>query len=172
MGWRIAVAVTVALACGTTIPVRAQERPANAASAVSAKELTREQFRALAPNAMIDFGNEQMTKGDFLERNKKQLEEAVKKFEESRARTLTEFEARHKALLDREKTALAEANKTVEAEVARLVAADAAAHGANWAARKKQAAELLGEAALASPLTRMQLEKQAADLLAPAGGAR
>jgi len=172
MGWRIAVAVTVALACGATIAARAQERPANAASAVSSKDLTREQFRALAPNAMIDFGNERMTKNDFLERNKKTFEEAVKKFDESKARALTEFEAQHKALLDREKAALAEANKTVEAEVARLVAADAAAHGANWEARKKQAADLLGEAERTSPLTRSQLEKQAADLLAPAGGAR
>jgi hypothetical protein len=168
MGWRIAVAVTVALVCGVTVAATAQEQLSNVAPAVSAKELTRAQFQALAPNAVIDFGNERMTKSDFLERNKKAFEEAVKNLEESKARSLTEFEARHKAMLDREKAALAEANKKVETEVARLVAADAAAHGANWEARKKQAADLLGEAARASPLTRSQLEKQAADLLAPA----
>jgi hypothetical protein len=45
--------------------------------------------------------------------------------------------------------------------------ADAAAHGPDWAARKKQAADLLARAAKASPLDRSELEKQADDLLAP-----
>jgi hypothetical protein len=35
----------------------------------------------------------------------------------------------------------------------------------NWAARKKQAAELLEQAAKASPLERSELEKQADELL-------
>ena len=84
MGWRIAVAVTVALVCGVTVAATAQEQPSNVAPAVSAKELTRAQFRALAPNAVIDFGNERITKSDFLERNKKAFEEAVKNLEESK----------------------------------------------------------------------------------------
>ena len=72
------IAVTVALVCGVSVAATAQEQPSNvAAPAVPAKELTRAQFQALAPNAVIDFGNERMTKSDFLERNKKAFEEAV-----------------------------------------------------------------------------------------------
>jgi hypothetical protein len=172
MGWRTVVPVTVALACGATLAATAQQSPVTPTPAVSAKSLTREQFEALALGAVIDFGSERMTKGDFLERNKRTFDAAVKDLQESRARSLTEFEARHKALIEREKAALVEANKKVEAEVARLVAADAAAHGANWEARKKQAVELLDEAAQASPITRSELEKKAADLLAPANRAQ
>jgi hypothetical protein len=84
-----------------------------------------------------------------------------------RARSLAEFEAQREALIDKRKAALAEANKKVEDEVNRLVAADAAAHGPNWEARKKQAAELLHQAESAAPTERSTLEKQGADLLAP-----
>ena len=82
-----------------------------------------------------------------------------------RARARAQSDARRKALLDKRAAELAEANKKAEAEIARLVAADAAKHGPNWAARKKQAAELLERAAKASPLERSELEKQADELL-------
>ena len=95
------------------------------------------------------FGCEQITKSVFQARNVKAVEEARKQLQDARARAQAGFEARRTALLDRRAAALAEANKKVEAEVARLVAADAAAHGANWEARKKQAADLIGEAARA-----------------------
>jgi acyl-CoA reductase-like NAD-dependent aldehyde dehydrogenase len=42
-----------------------------------------------------------------------------------------------------------------------------AAHGPNWEARKKQAADLFEKAAKATPTERSELLKQAADLLAP-----
>jgi acyl-CoA reductase-like NAD-dependent aldehyde dehydrogenase len=43
-----------------------------------------------------------------------------------------------------------------------------AAHGPNWEARKKQAADLFEKAAKATPTERFDLLKRAADLLAPA----
>jgi hypothetical protein len=167
MGWKLVVLITAALVCGSLVAANAQEKPANAASAIFAKELTREQFQALAPDAVIDINGERITKSAFQARNIKAVEEAAKHVQDLRARSLTEFDARRKALIERQQAALAEANKKVEAEVARLVAADAAAHGPNWQARKKQAAELLDQAARATPTERSALEKQAADLLAP-----
>jgi hypothetical protein len=47
------------------------------------------------------------------------------------------------------------------------VAADAAAHGPKSEACKKQAADLLDQAEKASPPERSEIEKMAADLLAP-----
>jgi hypothetical protein len=167
MRWKMIVPITAALVCGSLLAAHAQEKPANAAAAISAKDLTREQFQALAPDAVIEINGERITKSELQARNVKAVEEAAKQVQELRARSLAEFEARRRAFIDKRKAALAEANKKFEAEVSRLVAADAAAHGPNWEARKKQAAELLDRAEHADPTERSTLEKQAADLLAP-----
>ena len=129
--------------------------------------MTREQFQALPPDAVIEINGETITKSAFRARNVKAVEEAAKRLPELRARARAQSDARRKAFLDKRAAELAEANKKVEAEVAKLVAADAAKHGPNWEARKKQAADLLERAAKASPLERSELEKQADNLLAP-----
>ena len=167
MGWRTTVPVAAALACGGPAAATAQEKPADAAAAISGKDLTREQFLALPPDAVIDINGERMTKSEFQARNLKSLQEAAKQSQDARAQSLAAFEARRKALLDKRAAALAEANKKVEAEIAKLAAADAAKHGPNWEARKKQAADLFEKAAKATPTERSDLLKQAADLLAP-----
>ncbi len=165
--WQCVVSVTAALLCSSLVAANAQDKIANEASAISAKELTREQFQALAPDAVIEINGERITKSAFQERNAEGLEEAAKQLQDIRAQSLAAFEARRKALLDKQAAVLAEANKKVETEVAKLVAADAAHHGPNWEARKKQAADLLDQAAKAAPAERSALEKRAADLLAP-----
>jgi len=167
MGWKRVVPITAALICGSLVAANAQERPATAAAAISAKDLTPEQFKALAPDAVIEINGERITKSAFQARNAKAIEEAAKQVQDLRTRLQTQFEARRKTLVEKQKAALAEANTKFEAEVNRLVAADAAAHGPNWEARKKQAAELLHRAENATPTERSALEKQAADLLAP-----
>ncbi len=167
MGLKTILPIAAALACGGPIVATAQEKPANLAAAVSAKDLTREQFQALPPDAVIEINGERITKSEFQARNTKAVEEAAKRLPELQARGKAAFEAQRKALLDKRAAALAEANKKVEAEVAKLVAADAAAHGPNWEARKKQAADLFEKAAKATPTERSELLKQAADLLAP-----
>jgi hypothetical protein len=130
--------------------------------------LTRQQFEALPPTAMIEVDGKQISKQEFLTRQTNTLKQATKQMEDMRSRAATEFEARRKAFLDREKTSLDEANKKFQAEIDRFISADAAAHGPNWDARKKQAAALLKDAAAADAPERSRLEKQAADLLAPA----
>jgi len=167
-GWKRVAPITAALLCNFVVAVsNAQEKFANEASAVSAKDLTREQFQALAPDAAIEIDGERITKSAFQARNVKAAEEATKQLQDIRARSLAAFETRRKALLEKRAAALAEANKKVEAEVAKLVAADAAKHGPNWEERKKQAAGLFDKAAKATPIERSALLKQAADLLAP-----
>ncbi len=168
MGWKTVVPIAAALAWAGPIVAIADEKPADVAAAVSAKNLTREQFQALAPDAVIEINGERITKSAFQERNAKALEETAKQLPEIRAQSLAAFEARRKALLDKRAALLAEANKKVEAEVAKLTAADAAKHGPNWEARKKQAADLFEKATKATPTERSELLKQAADLLAPA----
>jgi aspartyl/asparaginyl beta-hydroxylase (cupin superfamily) len=169
MGWKMIIPIAAALACGATTAMTAEEKPANAASVIAAKDLTREHFQTLPPDAVIEINGEHITKSEFQARNTKALEEAAKKLHDARAPAQAALEARRKVLLDRRAGALAEANKKVEAEIAKLVTADAAAHGPNWQARKKQAADLFDKAAKATPLERSALLKQAADLLAPAG---
>jgi hypothetical protein len=168
MAGKLIIPVILALLCGWQLAAAAQKKPAKAASAISAQKLSREQFVALPQNAVIDFGSERITKSEFLARRNRELEQAVKAMNEAKAHRQTEFEARRKALLDRESAKLADANKKVEAEVTRLSTADAAAHGPNWEARRKQAADLLAKADKATPEERSALVKQAADLLAPA----
>jgi hypothetical protein len=167
MGWKTIVPVAAALACGGPAAATAQEKPANAASAISANEQTREQFLALPADAVIDFNGEHITKSEFQARNSKAVQEGAEQLQDARARAQAGFEARRKTLLEKRAAALAEANKKGEAEIAKLVAADDAAHGANWQARKKQAADLFDKAANAPSIERSALLKQAADLLAP-----
>jgi hypothetical protein len=156
---------TIALVWCCPVTAPAQQNPS-----VSAKTLTREKFEALPPDALIELSNgERITKQDFVIRTTKALEEVNKKLQERQSRAEAEFEQRQKKFYDDQNAALAVANKKVEAEVNRLVEADNAAHGRDWATRKKQAAELLDQAKKTLlPSEQLQLEKQAADLLAPA----
>jgi colicin import membrane protein len=164
VGWKLIVAVAAGLASTAPVIAIAEEKP-TAPTAVSAKDLTREQFHALPADAVIEINGESITKSAFQARNIKAVEEAAKRLPELRARARAQSDARRKALLEKRAAELAEANKKAEAEIARLVDADTAKHGPNWAARKKQAAELLEQAAKASPTERSELEKQADELL-------
>jgi hypothetical protein len=166
VGWKLIVAVAAGLASTALVVAVAEEKP-TAPAAVSAKDLTSEQFQALPADAVIEINGESITKSAFQARNIKAVEEAVKRLPELRARVRTESNAQRKALLDKRAAELAEANTKAEAEVAKLVAADAAKHGPNWEARKKQAADLLEKAAKATPTERSELLRQAANLLAP-----
>jgi hypothetical protein len=132
---------------------------------LSADRLTREQFKALSPDTVIDFKSERMTKREFLSRRSNELEQAVKQMQEMRARADQQFEIRRKEFLDGERAKLEEANKKVQAEIARLVAEDNSKHGPNWQDRKRKAAQILDEAAKATPEHRSELEKKASDLL-------
>ena len=127
--------------------------------AVPAEKLTKEQFQALPPEAMIDFKGERLTKADFLKKRSAQAEQFQKRLEELKAKAQEEAEARRTAFLQDEKNKLEEGNKKVQAEIDRLVAADNASHGPDWQERKRQAAKLLEDAA--------KLEQNADDLLAP-----
>ena len=138
------VPISAMLACAVLPGASAQQ--STPGLVVSAKELTREQYKALPPNQLIDFGNERITKSDFLDRRKKAIEEAAKNLTGRKQRLLAAFEARRKEVINRENAALAEGNKKVQAEIARLTAADAEAHGPNWQARRQQAADQIGRA--------------------------
>jgi hypothetical protein len=158
--------IAAALICGCAATAGAEDKASSSATPASA--LTQEHFKALSPDAMIEIGGERMSKREFIDRRTKALERAFNEMHEAMAKGEAEFGARRKAFLDAERAELEEANKRVEAEVARLVADDAAAHGPNWEARKKQAADLFEIAAKATPVERSALLKQGADLLAPA----
>jgi len=119
------------------------------------QDLTREQFEALPPDALIDLNGERITKHDFLARTTKALEEATQRSQEANSRAEDEFEQRRKTFIDDQNAALAEANEKIN----RLVAADTSAHGADWLTRKKQAAELINQAENAPPGERSRLEK-------------
>ena len=158
------VPLAAALVFGYAATAGAEEK-AGSSSAIPASKLTREEFKTLSPDATIEFDGERMTKGEFVERRTKALEQAISKMQETRAKTEAELEARRKAFLDAENGKLEAANKKAQAEVERLAAADFAAHGPDWEARKKQASALLKEAETAPPDQRSQLEKKASDLL-------
>ena len=155
------------LACNFPPGASAQQPAAD--HVVAAKDLTRDQFKALPPSQMIDFGNERITKGEYLDRIKQAIAKVQKNLPQLRQKLLAAVAARHKEVTDRENADLTAANTKVQAEIARLSAADAQAHGPNWDSRRQQAAAILDQAQRATPEERSTLEKQAADLLAPAG---
>ena len=161
------IPVAAMLACGFLPGANAQQPPAD--HVVSAKDLTREQFKALPPGQVIDFGNERITKGEYLDRIKQAIAKVQNNLPQLKQRLLSAVAARHKEVTDRENAELAAANSKVQAEIARLGTADAQAHGPNWDSRRQQAAGILDQAQRATPEERSALEKQAADLLAPAG---
>jgi hypothetical protein len=132
MGWKTIVPIAAALACYAPALAIAQEKPSNDASAITAQGLTREQFQALPPNALIEINGEHITKSEFQGRTIEGLQKPAKQLQDIRARGLTAFEARRNAVMGKREATLAEANKKVEAEIAKLVAVDAAEHGAKW----------------------------------------
>lgn len=161
------IPVAAMLACGFLPGATAQQSAAD--HVVSAKDLTRDQFKALPAGQVIDFGNERITKGEYLDRIKQAIAGVQKNLPQLKQRLLSAVAARHKQVTDSENAELKAANSKVQAEIARLSAADAQAHGANWDSRRQQAADVLDQAQRATPEERSALEKQAADLLAPAG---
>ncbi|HEX4552566.1 MAG TPA: hypothetical protein VH249_01165 [Xanthobacteraceae bacterium] len=166
----VAVVMVAMLACVRPDPASAQGTTAGQAPAAPPATLTREQFEALAPTAIIEIDGKSISKQEFLTRRARELERAIEQADAMRSTSDAERETRRKAFIDGEKAKLAAANKAVQAEVDRLRSADAAAHGPDWDARRRQAAALLDDAAAADVLQRSRLEKQAADLLAPASG--
>jgi hypothetical protein len=163
MRWKLIVPVAITLLGSMAITAKPQEKPATAP--IPAQSLSREQFKALPSDALIEINGQRMSKGEFLERNRNAIEEAAKKAAELRVRSENEFKAYRKSRLEQDTAALEEANKKVQTEVGRRVAADIAAHGSDWEARKKQAIELLNKASQASSAERAQLVKQTIELL-------
>ncbi len=163
MRWNRFVPIAAALICGFAATAGAEDKASS--STIRASALTREQFKALSPDATIEINGEQISKREFTERRTNALERAISEMREMKAKAEAEFAAQRRAFLEAERAKLEEANKRVEVEIARLVAADAAAHGSNWEARKSEAAALLKEAATAPFNQRSQLEKRASDLL-------
>jgi hypothetical protein len=86
MAGRLVVSLAAALMCGLPLAAPAQERPANTAAAIAAKDLTREQFLALPPDAVIEINGESITKSALQARNLKAVTEALKRLPELRAR--------------------------------------------------------------------------------------
>ena len=135
---------------------------------IAAQDLTPQQFEALPPTAIIEIDGKPLTKAEFQARREMAIRRAFEAMKEQRSRVAAEFAARRQTFLDQEKTRLDAANHKIQEEVDRLRAADAALHGPNWDARRDQAAALLKQASTAAPPEQSRLEKEAADLLAPA----
>jgi hypothetical protein len=148
------------------LPASAEETTPKVPTVFSVTMPTPQQFEALPPDAMLEINGRQVTKREFLARHQQAYDAAMEKVQEARARNEAEFAAHRKAFLDAQEAKLKENNQKVQAEIDRLIAADNAAHGPDWQARKKQAADLLGQAAKAPSLEeREQLEKRAAGLV-------
>lgn len=162
------IALVALLGCGHAALALAEDQPKGPSAPDSVAALTPQQFEALPPTAVIEVDGRRITKEAFLSRREAALNRAFDKMKAQRGRAAAEFAAARKAFLDGEKATLDEANRKVFAEVERLRSADADQHGPNWDARRAQAAALLRQSAAADPVEQSQLEKQAADLLAPA----
>ncbi len=131
----------------------------------AAKQLTKEQFSALPPEAVIDFDGRRMTKGAFLRERAMEAQRARQEARLAAVNAQHEFERRRAAFLASEQAKLDAANREVQREVGRQIAAENSGHGANWQARKRQAAVLLAEAVNSPSEWRLALEKRAARLL-------
>jgi len=162
------IALFAVLNCGHAASAQADDQPKSPSAPDSVAALTPQQFEALPPTAVIEVDGRRITKEVFLSRREAALNRAFDKMKAQRARAAAEFVAARNAFLDSEKTTRDEVNKKVFAEMQRLRSVDAEQHGPNWDARREPAASLLTQSASAGPQEQARLEKQAADLLAPA----
>jgi hypothetical protein len=163
---RTSTALTVsALLCAWALPASAEETTRNA-PVFSVTMPTPQQFDAMPPDAVLDINGKPVTKRELLARKQQTYDATMKRAQVARERAEAEFAAHRKAVLDAQEAKLKENNQQVQAEIGRLVAADNAAHGPDWQARRKRAADLLQQAAKASsPQERERLETRAADLV-------
>lgn len=159
------VLIVGAVLCNRVLPTSAEETR-NAPPALSITTPTPQQFEALPLDAVLEINGERVTKREFLARRQRAYDATIKSVQEARARAEAEFVAHRRIFFDAQEAKLRENNQKVQAEIDRLIAADNAAHGPGWQTRKRQAADLLQQAAKeSSPHDREQLEKRAADLL-------
>jgi len=98
MSWKMVVPVAAALVFGCAAGASAEDK-ASPSSVVPGSALTRDQFKALSPDAMIEVDGERMTKREFFERRTKALEKALSNLQEIRAKAEAELEARREAFL-------------------------------------------------------------------------
>ena len=113
MGWQTFVPIVAALACSVPGLATAQEKAADAVSAIPAKELTREQFQALAPDAVIEINGRHER---FQARSVRGLYEAAKQLQDIRARLQAAFGARRNALIEKRKAMLVSVSSLVAPE--------------------------------------------------------
>lgn len=160
------VLIGAILLCIWPLRANAEETTSNASKVVTVTTMTPEQFKALAPDTVLDIGGKRITKQDLLAAQQEAYDADVKRARDARARAEAEFATHRKAFFDAQAAKLKENNQKMQAEIDRLVAADNAAHGPDWQERKKQAADLLQQASKASSADeREQLEKRAAALV-------
>lgn len=153
------------LACCWTVLAAAKEKPSKSAPAVSITGIAPEAFDKLPGNATILVNGKQMTKAAFVAQRESAFKQTEQKARAAASNGMAAFQKRREAFLAGQAAKLKEANAKTQAETDKELAAVTAAQGDGWEANKKQALDLLEQAAKASGPEQEKLATQALGLL-------
>jgi len=121
------------------------------------EQLTKEQFKALPDNALIEFKGQQKTKGQIIAEEEQKSKQALAKMKNV---SKSQFEAARAKFLQEQKAKIEAANAKAKADFNRLKA-----NSAKYAAIKQEALQLFNKSKTAPPAEQEQIEKRANELL-------
>jgi hypothetical protein len=160
--------ILLALAAILPSPVAAQQRdqPIGRTPPWPSTIVTKDQFEALGPDAMIEANGQRLTKQLFLQQNAAAAAAMAKRIPELKAEAKARFEARRKACLDAQQAKLDDARKKTLALANLFLDQAKAGRPANYDDLFQQGIALLHRAeANPPPSEAAEIEKQERELL-------
>jgi len=121
------------------------------------EQLTKEQFKALPDNAVIEFKGQQKTKGQIIAEEEQKSKQALAKLKNV---SKPQFEAARAKFLQEQKAKLDADNAKAKAEFERMKT-----KFSKYAEIKNEAMQLQGKSKTAPPAEQEQIEKRANELL-------
>lgn len=130
------------------------------------EQITKEQFKTLPDNAMVEFKGRQMTKRQFIAESEQKAKEIAQGHKaQAEAKGKAEFEARRAKFLQEEKQRIAANNAKARAEFLRLKQHASSAQAQRVSAIRQEAIQLNIRAKNASPAELEQIDKRAGQLI-------
>ena len=121
------------------------------------EQLTKEQFKALPDNAVIEFKGQQKTKSQIIAEEEQKRTQSLAKMKNA---SKSQFEAARAKFLQEQKVKLDADNAKAKTEFERLKT-----KSSKYAEIKKEALQLFNKSKTAPPADQEQIEKRSAELL-------
>ena len=136
---------------------------AQAGPVVNGAQITKEQFRALPPETVLDVQGKKITKAELLAEAKAKSDQAIQAQTKTlQAKAASDFEAARAKFLEQQETELQARNAKVTAEITRLKTLQSQFEAsAAYKAIEKETADMQARYGSASPADRAKLQARA-----------